>query len=128
MSILDQNQVEVVKPWDKFCKSGSYKKILPSNENIETAAYYYPNFSKLPTAVKYINSALMAVLFGPNQDDALEYVIVYDPNYDGKKIDFKKSKDTAFYYWFPKKIKEYSVSVFNIADQNDYYSLVKLLK
>jgi len=125
---IDEDKVEVVKPWDKFCKSGKYKKLFPTDDNIKTASYYYPKFDKLPTAVKFINSALMTVLLGPKNDDALEMAIVYDPYYDGKKIDFSKSKDTAFWYWFPKKLKDVGVSVYNLAKDEDYYSLVKLLK
>ena len=119
----------IIKPWDNYCKTGSYKSYLPTELNIKAAAYYFDKFDKLPTGIKYLNSALIEVMFGPNNNQALEYIITYDPNYDGKQINFDLSKDTAFWYWFPKKkFKDFGFSIFNVYNENDYNNLIKMLK
>ena len=131
MEIIPYDKVEIVKPWDKFCKTGKYKTLTPTDPNKQAAAYYYNNFNNLPTGGKYLASAMIEVLFGPWNNDALEMVILYDPFYDeeNKKIDFENSKDTAFYYWFPKsKFKDWGISIYNLYKDEDYLNLIEVLK
>jgi hypothetical protein len=118
----------VIKPWDKYCKTGNFKSYLPTVDNIQAAAYYYPNFDRLPTGVKYINSAIFEVMFGPANNQALEYVLVYDSYYNGKEIDFKQSSDTAVWYWLPKKaFKDFGFTIFNLYKDEDVKSLLELM-
>lgn len=131
MKVLPYDKIEIVKPWEKYCKTGKYKTLSPTDLNKQAAAYYYNNFNKLPTGIKYISSALIEVLFGPWNNNALEMAIIFDPFYDeeNKKINFDKSKDTSFFLWFPKtKFKDWGLSIYNLAKDEDYLNLVKVLK
>jgi len=127
--LYEDKKIKVVKPWEKFCVVKGISTIQPSKANLDVAAYYTKNFNNLPNAVKVIKAAEICTLFGPYNNDGVMYSIVYDPKLKkGNKIDYKESNSSVAFYYTPKNIKDVSIGVYNIANDEDYFNLIKLIK
>jgi hypothetical protein len=126
---LGYDNLIVVKPWKNYCKVNKLQTWLPSNKNIRAAVAYFKNFDKLPSGIKYINSAIITLLFGRFNNSASKFILVYDPyKKDEKdKIDWQKSKDTGVFYWFPRTFKEIGFNLFNLYNKNEINELRELL-
>ncbi len=128
---IDKKKMRLIKPWKKFCGTDKdIKEWTPSNTNIELAANYINNFDKLPPAVKYINSALLTLLFSYTGENLAKYIIVYDPYYKNPakdKLDYNKSKDTFNLYRLNKNM-DGLLNIYNIANEDDYKNLLELME
>jgi len=128
-SLFDYEDIEVYKPWKKFCTVKGFKTFTPTNKNIEAAAYYSKDFNKRPTAVKHIISSFFQSLFGSNNDSVVEYIIIYDPhlkkNDKGyETCDYKLSPGTSDIHFLSYTIKEKPFNIYNINKPED----IKILK
>jgi hypothetical protein len=128
IDVFDNDDITIVKPWPKFCPVTDYRIILPKDIHKQNAAYHFKNFDKLPTAIKFINSALLATLFGVTGNEALSFVLVFDPFSTKDKIDFKQAKDSGSFVWVPRLFKDNSINVYNVAKADDIKNLVTILK
>jgi len=128
---IDKNKLRVIKPWKKYCDTGEDIRVwTPSNKNIELAANYVNNFDKLPVGVKYINSALLTLLFSYTGENLAKYIVVYDPYYKNPakdKLDYNKSKDTFNLYRLSKNL-DGLLSIYNIANESDFKTLMELME
>lgn len=125
--VFDNDDITVIKPWPKFCAIEDFRIWIPKDIHKEAAAYHFKNFDNLPTAIKFINSALLTTLFGPTLNESLEFVLVFDPYSSKDKIDFEKVKDGGSFIWFPRSLRDNGMPVYNMAWTDDIKTLLGLL-
>lgn len=128
LEVFDNDDITIVKPWPKFCPVTDYRIVLPKDIHKQNAAYHFKNFDKLPTAIKFINSALLATLFGVTGNEALSFILVFDPFSTKDKIDFKQARDSGTMTWFPRSLKDNSINVYNVAKAEEIKNLITILK
>jgi len=127
--IFDEEDITIIKPWEKYCDSGDITSWIPTDDNKQAAAMYYKNFDNLPTVIKTINSATMACFFGKKNNSVVEYNVVYDPNSTKQKIAFKESRDSANFLWLPIMMKDqYGISTYNIANKDELSDFIQVIK
>lgn len=126
--MFDYEKIIVSKPWKKFCDVSGFKNRLPTDDNIRAAAYYVKRFKDLPTAVKYISSAMVNAIFGDDNMHPVEFIIIYDPYIgDDNKIDFKKSINTGNLLLLPYTFKGKEFNIYNLAKKKDIENLLTIL-
>lgn len=128
--VFTLDNLEHITPWESYCKEASetLPQYLTSDMNLEAAAHYVKNFDAKHKAHKLLYGALIATLFGLENDSPSTYFITMDPYKTDKtgkqKIDFTKSKDTANYYLLAKSL---NLDIFNLAISSDYSDIEQIL-
>lgn len=126
IGIFEDKNVYLITPWKSYCKLNNkdMSMYMPTDNNIELAAYYFKNYQKLPGAIKAINAAVATTLVGMYNNEPATFVLAYDKFYSGKDIDFRNSKDASNFYILAKKI---GISVFNLAREEEKERLGKII-
>ena len=128
-NLFDNNKIILVKPWKKLCDNVKDVNIwLPSENNIRAAVTYFKNFNKGSIGLKHSSASKLTMLFGPENDSVSEYLIIYDRYFDGKTMNFDKSRDSSTYLWFPLKYRKFTFNRYNIANKDDIRKLLELLR
>lgn len=125
MDILGSENVYHITPWKSYCKEDTKTTMyMPSDDNIKASSNYFKNFQKFNPSLQLIVSSVFTTCFGLNNNEPSTMIITCDPFYDGKKIDFTKSKDTSNYIFLSRAL---DLNLFNITKDEDYVSAMKIL-
>ena len=125
VEILGAENIYHITPWKSYCKEDKTTTMyMPSDLNIRGAANFFKNFQKLNPALQNIMSGIFTTCFGLYNNEPSSMIIMCDPFYDGKKIDFTKSKDTSNYIFLSRAL---SLDIYNIEDDAKFVDVMKLL-
>jgi len=126
--VFDFENILITKPWKKFCVVNGFKTNLPTDANKQAAANYFKKFNDLPTAIKHINSAFITALFGEDNKDHVDFLIVYDPYVkEDNKVDFKKSPNTSNVFLSGWLFRDKGFNIYNLYKEEDRKNLLTLL-
>ena len=127
LEIFSKYNTYIIVPWSNYCSVGD-KNIplyMPTDDNIELAAYYFKGYHKLPGSIRAKLAAVATSLTGLRNNELTSILVTYDPYYKGKDYDFKNSKTAVNFYILANKL---GISIYNMAIDEHVKSLEKLLK
>lgn len=122
---MGMENITFITPWKSYCKEDTKTEMyMPSDDNIRASANYFKNFHKFNPSLQLIVTGIFSTCFGLENNEPSNMIIMCDPFYDGKKLDFTKSKDSSNYIFLSRTLE---LNVYNIYKDEDYVSAMKLV-